>query len=86
MHYMTHRSYRMQKQKFDITYPSALFIKTALDPPEHDKYCVDVSQPGRNRMHYVTRRSNRLQKHKFGVTCPDMHFIETTSGPLEHEK
>jgi hypothetical protein len=37
MHYMTHRSCRMQKHNFGVTCPSALFMETALSPPEHEK-------------------------------------------------
>jgi hypothetical protein len=34
---VTHRSHGMQKHKFGITCPGALFIKTAVKPPEHEK-------------------------------------------------
>jgi hypothetical protein len=37
MHYVTRISYRMQKHKFNITYPDALFMETARVPPEHEK-------------------------------------------------
>jgi hypothetical protein len=61
MHYLTRRSHRMQKHRFCVTRPSALLMDTAPCPPEHEKYCVDISHPGRTRMQYVTRRSLRMQ-------------------------
>jgi hypothetical protein len=53
-HYVTHRSHRIKKHKYGVTCPDALFMETAPGPPEHEKYCVDVSWPGRTRMHYLT--------------------------------
>jgi hypothetical protein len=86
MHYVTYRSHRMQKHKFGVTCPGALFVESVPVPPEHEQLCVDVSRPGCTRMHYVTHRSHRMQKYKFGVTCPDMLFMKTAPGPPEHEK
>jgi hypothetical protein len=37
MHYVTHKSYWMQKHKFGVTCPNALFVETAPGPPEHEK-------------------------------------------------
>jgi hypothetical protein len=37
MHYMNHRSHRMQKHKFGATCPSALFMESVLVPLEHEK-------------------------------------------------
>jgi hypothetical protein len=74
MHYVTHRSHQMRKQKFGITSPEALFVKSEPAPPELEKYCVDDSLSGCTEMHYVTRRSHRMQKQKFGVMCP-MHLL-----------
>jgi hypothetical protein len=37
MPYVTRRSHRMQKHKFNITCLGALFMETALGPPEHEK-------------------------------------------------
>jgi hypothetical protein len=37
MNYVTHRSPGMQKHKFGVMCPSALFIKTATGAPEHEK-------------------------------------------------
>jgi hypothetical protein len=34
---VTHRSQQMQKRKFGITCPGALFMETTLHPPEHEK-------------------------------------------------
>jgi hypothetical protein len=42
MCYMTYRSHRMQKYKFDVTCPNVLFMETAPVPTEHDKQCLDV--------------------------------------------
>jgi hypothetical protein len=71
MHYVTHRSNQMQKHKFGDTCPDALFMETALSPPEHEKYCVNASRIRCNRMHYVTHRSHQMQKDMFYITCPD---------------
>jgi hypothetical protein len=68
IHYVTRRSHRMQKHKFNITCPDALFVESASIPPEHEKYCVNVSRYEHTKMHYVTNRSHRMQKHKVGVT------------------
>jgi hypothetical protein len=35
-YYVTQRSHRMQKHKFGITYPSALFVGSELVPSEHE--------------------------------------------------
>jgi hypothetical protein len=86
MHYVTHRSHRMQKHKFYVMCPDVLLMETASAPPEHEKLCIDVSWLGRTRMHYMTRRSHRIQKHNLYVTCPDALFWETTLGPPENEK
>jgi hypothetical protein len=77
MHYVTHRSHRMQKHKFSITCPSVLFVESVPVPPKQKKLCVDVSGPGRTGMHYVTCGTHWMQKHKFGVTCPIVLFVET---------
>jgi hypothetical protein len=77
----TRISNRMQKHKFSVMYLGMFIMETASGPPEHVKYCVDVSCPRRTRMPYVNSRSHQMQKHKFGVTCPDVLFMETTSGP-----
>jgi hypothetical protein len=34
---VTHKSHRMQKHKFDIMCPNALFMETGLGPPEPEK-------------------------------------------------
>jgi hypothetical protein len=86
MHHVTHRSHEMRKQKFGITCPEALFVKSVPAPPDIEKYCVDDSLPGRTEMHYVTRRSHRMQKQKFSVTCPDVLFLKSVLVPPEHEK
>jgi hypothetical protein len=70
MHYVTRRSHQMQKPKFGAMYPGLFFVESITVPPEHEKYCVNFSQPGHIGMHYVTCRSHQMQKHKFGVTSP----------------
>jgi hypothetical protein len=55
-------------------------------PPEHEKYCVDVSHLGRTGMHYVTRRSHRMQKNKFGITSPEALFVKSLPVSPELEK
>jgi hypothetical protein len=37
MHYVTRRSNQMQKHKFDVTYPGALFVESIPVPPEHEE-------------------------------------------------
>jgi hypothetical protein len=37
MHYMTHKSHRMEKHKFGVTCPNALFVKSILVTLEHEK-------------------------------------------------
>jgi hypothetical protein len=86
MHYVTRRSHRTQTHKFGITCLDVLSMDTAPGPPEHEKYCVDVSCTGCTRMHYMTCRTDQMQKHKFDVMCPGVLFMETAPGPLEHQK
>jgi hypothetical protein len=86
MHYMTRRSHQLQKHKFGVKYPGALFMETRLGPPEHEKYCIDISHPGRTRMHYVTCTSHRMKKHNFGITCPGALFVESLPVPHEHDR
>jgi hypothetical protein len=83
MHYVTRRSHRMQKHKFGVTCPDVLFIKSIPVPPEHQKYCVDVSHTG---MHYMTHRSLRIKIHMFSVTCPGGLFVESVLVRPEHER
>jgi hypothetical protein len=51
MYYVTLRSYQMTKHKFAVTSPDALFMEIAPDPPEYEKYCIDISHLGSTRMH-----------------------------------
>jgi hypothetical protein len=37
MHYVTRRSHRMQKQKFGVTCPNAIFVDSVPVRPEHEK-------------------------------------------------
>jgi hypothetical protein len=37
MHYVTHRSHRMQKNRFGVLCPGVLFMEIAPSPPEHGK-------------------------------------------------
>jgi hypothetical protein len=37
MHYVTHRSHWIEKHKFSITCPDALFVESVSVPPEHEK-------------------------------------------------
>jgi hypothetical protein len=64
MHYVILRSHRIQKHKFDVTCPDALFVESVPVPPEH------------LGMHYTTRKSHRMQKHKFTAMCPSTLFLE----------
>jgi hypothetical protein len=85
MHYVTHKSHRMKKHKFGVTCPVVLFVESVPVPPEQEKYCVDISQPGRTGMHYVTHKSHRMQKYNFGVTCPGVLFVESIPVPPEND-
>jgi hypothetical protein len=70
-----------RKPKFSVTCLIVLFFGSALDPSEHEKWCVNVSRPGRTRTHYVTRRSYRMRKHKFvGIQC-QCAFVGIHGGP-----
>jgi hypothetical protein len=64
MHYVIRRSHRLQKHIFDVTCPGALFVESVPVLPKHEKYRINVLEPGRTGMHYVTRRSHWVQKHK----------------------
>jgi hypothetical protein len=75
-----------EKHKFGVSCPDALCMETVPVPPEHEKYCIDVSRPGSTRTHYVTRRSNQMQKHKFGVMCHYALLMEIVPVSPEHEK
>jgi hypothetical protein len=86
MHYMTRRSSRMQKHKFCIMCPNALFIEIAPGLVDREKRCVDISHPGRTGMHCATRRFHLMQKYNLGIMCPDPLFMETTPSPPVHEK
>jgi hypothetical protein len=37
MNYVTHRSYQMQKRRFDVMSPIALFVESIPVPTEHEK-------------------------------------------------
>jgi hypothetical protein len=81
MHYVTHRSYQMQKQKIGATCPGALFVETTPGPPEREKWYIILLPPGRTGMHYMTYRFHQMQKHKFDVMCPAAHFVEYVPVP-----
>jgi hypothetical protein len=66
MHYVTRRSYRMQKHMFIIMCPDALFVKSIPVPPEHEKEYMDVLWPTYTGMHYVTHRSHRMMETREG--------------------
>jgi hypothetical protein len=72
---MTRRSHRMQKYKFDVTCPGTFFAISV--PPEHEKYCVNVSLPGCTGIHYVAYKSHRMQKHKSANRDPVRSFVKS---------
>jgi hypothetical protein len=76
----------MRKEKFGITCPCALFIKTAPGPHEHEKSCINVSFPVRTVIRNMTRISRWMQKYNFCITQPGTLFMETALGPPEHGK
>jgi hypothetical protein len=86
MHYVTHSSHRMEKEKFGVTCPDALFVKAIVVPREHEKVCIDVSCPVRTEIPYVTDISHKMQKHKYSANCSDALFVKSVSVPIEHDK
>jgi hypothetical protein len=62
-----------------------LFVNSVSVPPEHEKYCIDVSCPEHTRMHYVTRKSHWMQKQKISEMCPSVLFVEFVLAPPEDE-
>jgi hypothetical protein len=84
MHYVTHRSHRMQKKLGEMC-PDTLFVESVAIPPEHKKECVDVSRSERSRMYYVTHRSHRMQKLKFDIMCLSTFLWNSYRSP-QHEK
>jgi hypothetical protein len=52
-HFMTVNTHQMQKHKFGITCPSALFKETIPGPPDEKIVCQHFT-PERTGMHYVT--------------------------------
>jgi hypothetical protein len=66
--------------------PSVLLMETSSSPPKHEKYCVDISHPGRTRMQYVTHRLHRMQRHKSNVMCPSRLFVKSVPVQPEYEK
>jgi hypothetical protein len=83
---MTRISHQMQKHKFGIACPRAIFVESVLVPPKHEKYHVDGSCPNPTGMHYVTHRSHWMQKHMFSITCSGVLFVQSVPVPPEHEK
>jgi hypothetical protein len=61
----------MQKHKFDVTCPDALFMETAPVPPMHENLCIDLVHPRGTGMYYVTYKYHRTKKHKFAINCPE---------------
>jgi hypothetical protein len=59
----------MQKHRFRVTCPVAIFMESIPVPPKNEKLCVNISHPGCSRTHYVTHISHWMEKHKFSVTC-----------------
>jgi hypothetical protein len=86
MHYVTHRSHQMEKHKFGIMCPCALFVESVPVPPQQKKLCIDVSHTGHTGMHCITHNFHRMQKHKFSVMCPDVFFVESLPVAPKHEK
>jgi uncharacterized membrane protein YsdA (DUF1294 family) len=81
---VTCRSHRMQKQKFNVTCPTTIFVESVPVSPEHEKLCVDISCLGRTGVHYVTRRFHRMQKNKFCTMCPEVLFVCRHFTPQTH--
>jgi hypothetical protein len=88
MHYVIHRSYRMQNHKFSVTCLGTHFdnpyqshpsmknsVSTFCTPIALECTTRSVDRTGRTGMYYVTHRSYRMQNHKFGVTCLGALFV-----------
>jgi hypothetical protein len=70
----------MQKHKYDLTCPGALFMEIALGRLEHEKKCVDISGPGHTEMQYVTAYPTGC-KTQVRCNVTRWPFYETHNGP-----
>jgi hypothetical protein len=62
MHYVTHWSHRMQKLKFGIMKPNALFVKSVLVPPDDVVINTsDTSTPTHNQISGLITRAHARQ-------------------------
>jgi hypothetical protein len=60
MHYVTHGYTTMQKHKFGVMYPNALFVESAPGPLEREKLCINISHPGCTETHYVIHQPTQI--------------------------
>jgi hypothetical protein len=59
---MSYKSHQIQKHKFSVTCPVTLFLETTPGQPEHEKYCIDVSQPKLMRFLWKPPRAHPSMK------------------------
>jgi hypothetical protein len=81
MHNVTHRSHRMQKHNFGIMCPGVLFVGSEPAPPKHEKYCVNVSRPGRTKTQYVTIDPTVCKKTEVQRNMSQHTFCGVRTGP-----
>jgi hypothetical protein len=60
-------------------------IRNVNNPPEHEKWCANVSCPRCTRIQNMTRGSHRMQKNKLGIKCPSTLFVIFVPVPPEYE-
>jgi hypothetical protein len=76
----------MQKQKFSVTCPDVLFLKSVLVPPEQEKESVNVLSPDAPECTMLPADPSKCKKQKFGTTCPEALFVKSVLVPPELEK
>jgi hypothetical protein len=86
MHYVLHRSHRMQNHKFGVMCPGALVVKYVLVPPEHENSVSKFRSSDAPECNMGPADPTGCKKHKFRVTCPDTLLVESVPFPIEHEK
>jgi hypothetical protein len=85
MHYVTHRSHRIQKHKFGVMCPGRLFVESVPVPPEQKKIARRCFT---SRMHRNALRVPQIPldaKHKFGVMCTVALFVKSVPVPPDYE-
>jgi hypothetical protein len=85
MYYVTDRSHRIQKHKFDVSCPSTLswYPHRALSSMKIVRQFIMLQTP------HNAQRDPQIppdeKKNKFSLTCPGVLIVVSTLGPPEHE-